>query len=133
MRQPKRDQRQAEEHEDQKDQPADDQPDEHAIITVLEAAIAAALTNLAVGSGGCPRHAVDVVGFEVERVRDEALDVGAENGEVDALAVVDHGRILLGEDVLGFLHQLVELLLAFEVLRLGHDLLEARVDPGASV
>ena len=112
--------------------PANDQPDEHANITVFEAAMAPRPQPIAVGSGGCPRHFVGVVGLEVQRVRDEALDVGAENREVDPLPV-DDGRILLGQDVLGFLHQFVELLLALEVLRLGHDLLEARIDPRAAV
>src|SRR5215213_2811799 len=70
--------------------------------------------TLANGSGGFPRHAVGVVGLDVQWVRNESLNASAEDREVDPLPIVDGRGILLREDVLGFFHQFVELLLALK-------------------
>ncbi len=56
------------------------------------------------GSGRCPRHAIEVETIEVERIGHKALDVLAENSVTNDLAVIDHGWVLLGENVLSFLH-----------------------------
>src|SRR5690242_6507673 len=64
---------------------------------------------------GLAIHRIERERTEIEPVWHEALDVFPEDRVVGRLAIVDRRRILLGQDVLDFLHQGVEFRFVLEV------------------